>query len=96
MSKKPKLPEGELIDIKDIPPPKGGIVSKIAPTIMELLKTIPEGQAYKFVETEELKATSVNGFLKRKHKNGKLLKYTFTQRKINGKTTIFIKHLPKA
>ena len=96
MNEKPELPEHEIIDIKDIPPPKGGIVSKIAPTITELLKRIPKGKATKLTETEKLKATAINGWLKRMHKKGKYKNYKFTQRKINSKTTIFIIHTPKA
>jgi len=87
-----KLPKYEIIDTKDIPRPKGGAFSKTAPIIIELLNLIPKGKTLKVVETPNLKATTVNGFLKRKRKHGKLLDYKFTQRKINGKTNMFITH----
>jgi hypothetical protein len=63
---------------------------KIAPIILKLLKEIPHGKAIIFVETEELKANSINRFIKRRHKKRQLLEFKFMQRKIKDKTAIFI------
>lgn len=89
-----KIDEKNLKDFKEIPPAKGGRTSKLTEEMEKLLNFIPKGKAYLLKETPEYKASAVIGWLKRMHKKGKYTNFKITQRKIDNKISMFIKHLP--
>ena len=69
----------------------------VAPTVLALLKTIPEGKARVLTETEELKGKSIQQFLRRKHKKGQLREFKCITRIMSDprRTNIYLCHKRK-